>query len=358
MVLVRALCTTVVLLSCGAVVSADVLTLRNGDRMTGTFVSIRTRILSFQTDSLGVVTMPVGQVSAVSLDQMVTVTALTRGGPSPPGWLAVDATGSWQIIGNDDGVSRTLGLGLSDVILPVQRYQSIVGHVASPWEDWRGTANFGYSMQRGNQQTNTFSSSVDAIRERPTAPLFRQHWRTNGHVLVLLSNAVQSGTSIGTNTLSGSLRQDRLLAPGNFIFGIAQFDHVGTEGLSLRQTYGGGSGYDVDLARRGTMSIFAGLTFVRERFAIGADRQSAQVLIGEKFRFRLAPRIRLDHAANAYPNITLPGQFHLDARTAVDIALTNRFALNTALIDLYLSNPSAGSQRNNFSLTTGITATF
>ena len=43
---------------------------------------------------------------------------------------------------------------------------------------------------------------------------------------------------------------------------------------------------------------------------------------------------------------------------SLDVKLTNRFSLNTSLIDLYLSTPSAGSRRNNFSLTTGITTTF
>jgi hypothetical protein len=175
---------------------------------------------------------------------------------------------------------------------------------------------------------------------------------------MLLSNAIEAGTSIGSNTFTTSVRQDRLFAPGAFVFGIIQFDHVGTEGLSLRQSYGGGSGYDVALAGRGTLSILAGLTLVRERFSTGEDQQTAQLLAGEKFRFQITPRVRLDHAASAYPNVSVLGQYHLDTQTALDVKLTNRFSLNTGFIDLYLSNPAPGSQRNNFALTTGITTTF
>ena len=48
--------------------------------------------------------------------------------------------------------------------------------------------------------------------------------------------------------------------------------------------------------------------------------------------------MRLDHSINAYPNLTNQGQYHFDTRTALDIKLTNRFSLNTSLIDLYLTN--------------------
>jgi len=87
------------------------------------------------------------------------------------------------------------------------------------------------------------------------------------------------------------------------VFGIAQFDHVGTEGLFLRQTYGGGTGYDVTLRGRGTLSIFGGLTLVREQFSTSAVRdelstttgpdQTAQFLFGDKIRYQLTPRVRL-----------------------------------------------------------------
>jgi hypothetical protein len=68
--------------------------------------------------------------------------------------------------------------------------------------------------------------------------------------------------------------------------------------------------------------------------------------------------VRIDHSANAYPNVTIVGQYHLDTHTALDVKLTNRFSLNTGLIDLYLSNPAPGSRRNTFAFTTGFAATF
>jgi hypothetical protein len=359
-------CALLALASVGSAAEPDVVVLKNGDRITGTFVSVRANILSLRTDAAGNLTIPINQVSTMSVAE--TVTVVVRNGGALHGILGLDPSGSWQLT-DDDGSDYVIGPASVVAILPAQRYQALVEHTARPWQDWTGTANLGYSVQRGNQQTNTLSSSVDSRRERPATPIFATHWRTNVHLTMLLSNAVQDAASIGSNTVSTSVRQDLLFAAGTFVFGIVQFDHVGTEGLSLRQTYGGGFGYDVTLSTRGTLSIFGGVTLVRESFSpsatlsdtgesVDSGQPTAQLLLGEKIRYQLTPRIRLDHTANAYPNVTIVGQYHLDTRTAIDIKLTNRFSLNTGVFDLYLSNPAQGSERNNFSLTTGIATTF
>jgi putative salt-induced outer membrane protein YdiY len=351
----RIACVLLALVGVAAAAEADVVVLKNGDRITGTFLNVRGTNLTLQADTLGSLTIPVSQVAAVFLAEIVTV--IVRGQPTVGGRLELGPSGNWQLT-DDNEITRTIGPASVEVILPVDRYQSIVDHEARAWQDWTGTINLGYSVQRGNQQTNTFSSSIDARRERPPAPIFEPHGRTNVHLTMLLSNATEADASIGSNTFSTSVRQDILFSPGNFVFGIVQYDHVGTEGLSLRQTYGGGSGYDLMLSRRGTLSLIAGLTLVSEEFSTGGNEQTAQLLLGEKLRWQLTPRIRVDHSVNAYPNLTNRGQYHFDTRTALDVKLTNRFSLNTSLIDLYLTNPAPGSRANNFALTTGITTTF
>ena len=334
----------------------DIVVLKNGDRITGAFVSVRGRNISLQTGALGTLTIPLGQVASVAFGEMVT--AVPRAGVPRSGWLTLGPTGNWQITDDNSGETQIIEATAIDVILPVERYQSIVDHVAGPFQDWTGTAGLGYSIQRGDQQNDTFTSTVDTRRERPSALIFERHWRTNVHMTTLLTNAQEAETSIGSNTFSMSVRQDRMFAPGSFVFGIAQIDHVGTEGLFLRQTYGGGSGYDIIMGGRGTLSIFAGLTMVREEFTAGEAERTVQLLFGEKIRLQLTPRVRIDHATNASPNISIVGEYHMDTRTALDVKLTNRFSLNTGLIDLYLSNPAPGSRRNTFALTTGIAATF
>jgi len=349
------MCVVLACLGRAAVADADVVMLKNGDRLNGTLLTISGSTLNLQTEGLGTLTIAMARVAYVWMSQAVTM--VVRGQPPLRGELTLGIGGTWELV-DHVGVVHMIDARAVNVILPAVKYEAIVDHHASAWQDWTGTITAGYSVQRGNQQTDTFSGSVDARRERPTAPIFEPHWRTNVRLTTLLSNAEEADTSIGSNTLSSSVRQDRLFAPGNFVFGIVQFDHVGTEGLSGRQTWGGGTGYDLTRNLRGTLSLFAGLTAVREMFITGGDQTTAQIIVGEKLRYQLTPRIRIDHTANAYPNLTVTGQYHFDTNTTIDIKLTNRFSFNTGVIDLYLTNPAPGSQRNNFALTSGIAATF
>jgi len=351
----RICCLLIVLIGVSSTAAADVVTLKTGESLVGSFVNVTGTTLRFRSDALGTISIPLRQIAAIT---PLPASVFARGQPPLTGDLTLESSGDWQIVAAADDVVHVIRAGDVNVILPTAAYLAIVNHEATPWQDWTGTASFGYSVQRASQETNTFSTILNTKRERPASPVFEPHWRTTVHLTALLSNAAEAETSIGSNTVNASLRQDAFFAPDNFVFGVVQYDHVGAQGLTLRQTYGGGAGYDFTQTARTSLSVIAGLTFVRESFITNGNQQTAQALFGEKLGLQLTDRVRLDHMLNVYPNITLPGEYHFDTNTSVTIKLTDRFSLTTGVIDLFLSNPAPGSERNNFALTTGLTATF
>lgn len=252
--------------------------------------------------------------------------------------------------------------------MPAEAYRKTQVSTANPLKEWKGNASLGYSLQRGNQQTNNFTTTISAVRERPETPIFDPHWRTNFDLTTLLSHAAQDGTFVTSHTLSTDVRPQYLFTPDNFFFGLAQFDHVSTEGLYLRQTYGGGYGHDVIKNARTTFSVLGGLTYVHEKFFTpfvsssgvpGSNwDQSAQALIGEKLGFQISKRLRLDHDVDFYPNLSNTGQYRFDTATTISAKLAGKFSLNSGLIDLYLSNPPAGNKKNDVTFTTGVGYTF
>ena len=108
----------------------DVVVLKNGDRITGAFVSVRGRSINLQTGALGTLTIPLGQVASVAFGEMVT--AVPRAGEPRSGWLTLGPTGNWQIT-DDNSETQIFDATTIDVILPIERYQSIVDHVAGPF---------------------------------------------------------------------------------------------------------------------------------------------------------------------------------------------------------------------------------
>jgi len=348
------LCALLVFVSFAAMARADVVTLKNGDRITGTMVTVKGSNLELKSDVLGVLTIPLAQVAAFSAEKPAAV--MVKGEKPLQGRLHLEPSGDWQVTAN--GKSQTVTAASVDVIMPEEAYNKLVEHTATPWQDGTGGASLGYAIQSGDQQTRSFSSTVAATRERPATPTFLRHWRTNYGLTMLFSHAAQNGISVTSNTFSTGLRQDYLFAPNDFVFGLVQFDHVGAQGLYLRQVYGGGYGHDVIKTSRTLFSVLGGITFVHQKFFTGAYDQSAEALAGERLGIQLTKLVRLDHNLNLYPNLSTTGQYRFDTATTLSAKLSSKFSVNAGVIDFYLSNPAAGSHKNNVAFTTGLGYTF
>lgn len=338
----------------GATAQADVVTLKNGDRVAGTLVTVKGGNLELKSDNLGDLTIPLAKVASFSAEKPVVV--VVKGQKLVQGQLELEPSGDWQV--TENGKSQTVAAASVDTILPADAYHALVEHRADPWQDWHGTAGLGYAIQSGDQQTSSFSAAVAATRERPATPIFQRHWRTNYNLTTLLSHATEKGTTITSNTFSTGLRQDYLFTPRNFVFGFGQFDHVGAQGLYLRQTYGGGYGYDVISTSRTVFSLLGGIDYVHEKFFTGDFTSSVEALAGEKLGMQITKRVRLDHNLNFYPNLSDTGHYRFDTATTLSAQLVNKFSVNVGVIDLYLSNPPAGNKKNNVAFTTGLGYTF
>ena len=331
-------------------VRADVVTLKNGDRVTGTFVTVKDAKLQLKSDVLGDLAIPVGQITSFSAAKAVVI--IVKGQSPIKGQLELASSGDWQITAN--GTPQKVTAASVELIMPAEAYDALTNHTAKPWQDWTGNSTLGYSLQRGDQDTTSFAAAVNAVRERPATPIFSRHFRTDFTLTTLLSTATQGPDTVTSKTLSTNLREDYLFSPSNFVFGLAQLDHVGAQGLYLRQTAGGGYGRTLIHTSRTNFSVLGGITYVHEKFFTGVHDQAAAALIGEKLGLQISKRVRLDHTFNFYPNLTLTGQYRFDTSTTLTANLSKRFSLNTGFTDLYLSNPAAGSQKNNVAFTTGI----
>ena len=329
---------------------ADVVALKNGDRVTGTFVNVKDGTLQLKSDVLGSLSIPLSQVDTFSVAKPVTV--VPKGQEPVRGTLKIEPSGDWQV--TSDGKERTVAAAAVEVIMPSDEYHTLFERPSKPWQEWKGDASLGYSVARGNQDSSTVATTINAVRERPQGPIFQSHLRTNFGVTALLSHAVQDSSSLTSHTISSNLRQDFLFTPTNFVFALAQIDHVSTQGLYLRQTYGGGFGHDLIKNPSTTFSLLGGVTLVHEKFFTGAYDQTGAALFGEKLGKQFNKRMRLDHSLNFYPNISQTGEYRFDTATSLSVKIHSRLSLNTSVIDLYLSNPPPGNQQNNVSVSTGI----
>jgi putative salt-induced outer membrane protein YdiY len=336
---------------------ADVVTLKNGDRVTGTFVNEKDGKLALKSEVLGDLSISVDKIASFTAEKPVAL--LVKGGKPGvelrsvmTGQLELTTSGEWKL--TSSGASQTIAAANVEMILLATEYEALEHHEAKPWKDWKGNSTLGFSLQRGDQDTSNLAITVAAVRERPDGPIFHSHWRTNFGLTTLLAHATQGATTVTSNTLDTSVREDYVFSPANFLFVIGALDHIGAQGLYLRETAGGGYGRTLINRGRTNFAVLAGATFVHEKFFTGVHDQTAAVLVGEKLGIQLSKRVRFDHNLNFYPNLSNTGQYRFDTTSGLTANLSKRFSLNTSLIDLYLSTPAAGSHKNNVAFTTGV----
>jgi len=333
---------------------ADVVTLKNGDRVTGTLETVKGGTLKLKSDILGELTIPMDKVATYSVEKPVAV--IIKGQEPVEGNLELTPSGDWQV--KAKGQEQTFKAATVDTIMPEDEYEKLIVAAPKPWQAWKGSINVGEGLQQGDQQTNTFTGTINAIRERPDAPVFQRHFRTNFGLATLLSHATENDSTVTSRTLSANLRQDYLFTPTDFFFGLAQADHVSTQGIYLRQTYGGGFGKDVVSRPHTTFSLIGGVTYQQQKFFNGELDQAAYGLVGEKLGEQFNKRMRLDNTFNFYPNFSQGGEYRFDTTTTFSIKISTHFSLNASVIDLYLSNPPVGSKTNNVTFSTGLGYTF
>ena len=188
---------------------ADVVTLKNGDRVTGTMVTIKGGTLQLKSDILGDLSIPMDKVSTYAVDKPVAV--IIKGKEPVHGNVTLTPSGNWQVKAKEK--EQTIAAAQVDTIMPENVYHNLVEAAPKPWQAWKGNISLGESVQHGNQQTNTFTTTIDTVRERQEAPIFQSHFRTNFGLTTLLSHATENNNSVTSRTLSTNLRQDYLFTP-------------------------------------------------------------------------------------------------------------------------------------------------
>jgi putative salt-induced outer membrane protein YdiY len=340
------------LLLCLAVtVRADVVFLKNGDRLSGTLVDARNANITLKSEVLGTLRIPLSNVQSFSVSEPVVVVTESR--ESLEGQIEFTSDGNWNL--TRDGRSEVIEVEDLTLAMPSTPYRSALEGSSKPWRLWNGSFNIGYNIQNGDQKTNTMSTFVSAVRQLPdTLAVSGNNWRTNYNLVMLFSGASQNGVSVSSNTISSSLRQDYLFSPKDFVFAFGQFDHIESQGLDLRRTIGSGFGRDLIRTNRTVLSTLGSLNYEHHKLTTGISEGSAEVRLGQTLGWQLMDRVRLEHTLNYYQNVFNANKQRADASANLGFQINSHLSLNAGVVDLYLSHPAEGRRRNNFIFTTGV----
>ena len=328
---------------------ADLITMKDGDRITGDIVKKDGDSVTVKSKNFGTVTLKWADVAAVKSDQPLNVTL--AGGKTVKGnietqgdRIQIAAPGAPQAVDpkdvvtlRDDAEERTYQKFLHPRLLDL----------------WTITGSLNLAGTKGNAETSTLTTPINFVRASNTT-------RTTAYFNSISSSAKINGVNSSTaKAVRGGWAYDRNLTKKIFANAFNDYEYDKFQSLDLRVVIGGGIGYHIWSHDASHLSVVGGIDWNRAAFgAAGSSpaftRNSAEAFWGDDFNYKLSSRTSFVQTFRMFDNLSDTGQYRMNADVGAATQLTKWLNWNVSLSDRYLSNPVPGFKKNDFLYSTGL----
>jgi putative salt-induced outer membrane protein YdiY len=349
---------------CATSALADQVSLKNGDRLTGTIVKSDAKTLLLKSDFAGDVTLQWDAVTSIVSSQ--TLHLALKDGQTIVGTVTTN-DGKFEVATKETGpVSAS-----KDVIVGVRNdaeqkaYDDQIERLRHPHlaDFWSGLLDTGLSLTRGNSESLTYNLSGKAAR---VTDLDKISVYTTA---IYTDSTVDHINSTTAHAIRGGIRGDLNVGDKFFVFGFTDFEYDQFQDLDVRNVVGGGLGYHIINTKATTFDVFAGGDYDQDFFgAIAATatapataavtRKTGEVDLGETFNAKINNRTTITQQFSLYPNVSNTGSYRFQFDTSAATKLKNWLSWQVTYSDRFLSDPLPGFKKNDLILSTGVRLTF
>ena len=324
---------------------ADQITLKNGDRVTGTIVKKDGGTLTIKSAFMGVVTLPWEQVSEIKSDAPLTV-VLSNGTVRSP---VATSEGKLRLEGEQPTASFGEVVAIRD-----SAEQKAYERLQNPsWASlWAGSLNIGLAGTSGNARTLTFTTAVAAARLTSTD-------KTSVYFNTIKASAMVNGASAATaKAVRGGVAYDHNVNARFFGNAFNDYEYDRFQNLDLRFVLGGGLGFHAVKTERSKLDLLAGADYNHSKFGTPLTRNSAEFFWGDEYSLKLTGVTSLNQSSRMFNDLTNTGSYRLNLDLGAATRISKWLTWNLSLSDRYLNHPALGRKTNDFLYTTGIGLTF
>ncbi len=338
---------------------ADQITLKNGDRITGSIVKKEGKNLTIKSDLMGTVTVPWDQVTDVKSAETLNVVLSGQKAEPPAVIKATVSQSNGQVtLSGAPGAVTTVPPEQIEAIRNAEEEESYERMLRPGLlQLWTGTASFGLAGASGNSRTSTFSLGVTGSRNTHTDT-------TSFYFNTVRSSATVNGTNSQTaDSIRGGWKFARHTGSRLEVSSFNDWESDRFQNLDLRFVIGGGLGYRAWKNGRGVLSLQAGVDYDRDRFSATADtaaltRIASEGYFGDDFNFKLNHSTSIVHSFRIFNGLSDTGQYRMNFDLSADTKLKKWLDWNLTFSDRYLSNPVDAARANDIIYTTGIGVSF
>ncbi|HEY2459983.1 MAG TPA: DUF481 domain-containing protein [Candidatus Acidoferrum sp.] len=347
-----------ILVLCGfaAAVRADQITLKNGDRLTGTIVKSDAKTLLIKTELAGDVNVQWDAITGIESSQPLHLTlkdgtVLVGQVTTKDGVIQVVTTNA----GEKPAAKETVTAVRDDAeqkTFDVQEEKRLHPRIT---DFWSGLVDTGLSLTRGNSATLAYNLAAKAVRTAPRETI------TIDSTAIYASDDTTPPGRTTAKAIRGGVRGDFNVNAKAFVFAFTDFEYDEFQHLDLRNVIGGGGGYHFIKTKETVFDGFFGADFEQEYFSPNpptvldnVTRKTAEIVLGESYSKRLNGRTTFDEKLSLYPNASNLGvyRFQFDATAATKLKAW--LAWQVTYSDRYLSDPLTGLKKNDLILATGL----
>lgn len=348
-------------------VFADQITFKNGDRLTGTVVKSDGKTLVLHTDAAGDVTLKFDAIQDIKTEQQLHVSL--KGGKTVVGPVST-TDGKLEIATKNAG---TVEATTADVTLirndaEQEAYEKLLH--PGLMHGWTGGANVGFSLARGNSETENLALAFNAV-----------HPTLNDKITMYASSiytkndlAVPPASPIVANLTQGGFRYDRNLNPRLFWFASGDYMANALQSLDLRQVYSGGFGFHAIKNARTLLDFLGGLNYTHETYSnvttvttnpttitidsYGHTNRFAALTLGDELTHKLGTSTVVTQNFYIFPNLQQTGEYRATFNLGTVTKINKRLGWQNQFSAIYVSNPPTGSKTDDVLITTGLNFSF
>lgn len=349
----RATFPLIFVLIAGTAVRADQVTMKNGDRLTGTITKMDGKKLAFKSDLAGDVSIDWDKVTELASKGKVYVSL--KGGQVVAGTLELTPAGEVELRSTEAGPVTAKRENI-DFIRAPDVYEAEVGRYEHPslLDLWTGSADFGVAFARGNANTATITSDATAIRTTPRDKIevdFTSLYSSS-------APAVGEPSNVTANARRGDILYNLNLRPRVFVFGSLDLEYDQFQGLDFRFAPAAGAGYHVIKNDNTAFDLSAGASIDREFFSNNTNETYGEALISEELTHKFTPKTSLHEILVFFPNVSSIGNYRMNFDAQAVTAVRKWVAWQLSISDRLLSNPIPGRKENDIIFSTGVHLTF
>ena len=319
---------------------ADILYMRNGDRLTGQIVVMQFGKLSLKTDYLGTATIEWLDIARAESPQQFIVEDLR--GRYFSGTLVASGADRRIVVRGDDGATTALGL---------DEIERVYGDEPAFWNRLNGSFSVGFDYAKA-ASIATISGNFDTAYR---APEFR--WNISADI-----NSTKDPEQGTIDRHSLSFTYQWLLPRQQFISGLSMLERNEETGIDARLQLGAGYGRYFSQTSKSELSGMLGLALTRE-WATGSEdsQESIEGIVGGNWRiFKFnSPTVSLNSAALLFPSLTDSGRYRTNLNLSLRRELIKDFYLDLSFYHAYDSQPpDANAENSDYGLTTSLGYSF